>query len=478
MKFTKFGVWALIVVMLAVLAACAGNTAAPNTAPAATQPEQPTTASQPAVTQTEPTTVVVEVERNAGQFNANSNLSISRGMDEAAQECVACHKDVNPGIIRDWRDSRHGHVGVSCLDCHQVEKDAPNATQHETLVGTDIYISILVPPSRCSQCHSVETEQFDNSGHFRAYRQIIPKDGLRVLTEVHEGRNNAEFGGAPAQTGCMQCHGTEIKLDADNRPTNDTWPNAGIGNIYPDGSTGNCTVCHTRHKFSIEEARKPEACASCHLGPDHPDIEIYNNTKHGQIYATEGDEWKWDSAPDAWEPGDYRAPTCAVCHMSGIGELQTTHNVSDRLYWNLWAPESKVRNSNDPMNGLYGNGNEGREKMKLVCNACHSSLHTDGFFEQGDRAVQLYNVEYYAPAKKMLDDLKSKGLLKDNPWDDEFQKLYYYLWHHEGRRARQGAMMGGPDYAHWHGFFELQQTLYKMQSLYEYRIENNAIEKP
>ncbi len=228
----------------------------------------------------------------------------------------------------------------------------------------------------------------------------------------------------------------------------------------------------------MAEARKPEACASCHLGPDHPDIEIYNNTKHGQIYATEGDEWEWDSAPDAWEPGDYRAPTCAVCHMSGIGELKTTHNVSDRLYWNLWAKSSKKRDSNDPMNALFGNGDEGRAKMKLVCNACHSSLHTDNYFEQGDRAVQLYNVEYYAPALKMLNDLKDKGLLKDNPWDDEFQKVYYHLWHHEGRRARQGAMMGAPDYAHWHGFFELQQDLYKLQSIYNYRIENNAIETP
>jgi hypothetical protein len=50
------------------------------------------------------------------------------------------------------------------------------------------------------------------------------------------------------------------------------------------------------------------------------------------------------------------------------------------------------------------------------------------------------------------------------------------LWHHEGRRARQGALMGGPDYAHWHGFFELQQDLYKLEEIYNTRMETGQIE--
>ena len=164
--------------------------------------------------------------------------------------------------------------------------------------------------------------------------------------------------------------------------------------------------------------------------------------------------------------------------MSGIGQLSPTHNVSERLYWNLWAKRSEPRNSEDPMSALTGNAEEGRAKMELVCESCHTPRHTTGFLKQGDDAIVLYNESYYDPAKKMLDDLKEKGLLKDNPWDDEFQILFYHLWHHEGRRARQGALMGGPDWAHWHGFFELQQDLYRMQSLYNYRIENNAIETP
>ena len=191
---------------------------------------------------------------------------------------------------------------------------------------------------------------------------------------------------------------------------------------------------------------------------------------------TDGNNWEWETAPDAWEPGDYRAPTCSTCHMSGICELSVTHNVSERLYWNLWAKESKVRGSDDVLSPLLGDGPAGREKMKSVCRICHSTLHTDGFFAQGDKAVKLYNVAYYEPATELLESLRTQNLLGKNPWADEFQITYYHLWHHEGRRARQGAMMGAPDYAHWHGFFELQQALYKLEKIYEKRMASGEID--
>jgi mono/diheme cytochrome c family protein len=462
--------WGIAVITILVLALMLAGCTVPTPG---TQAAQPADSGQ---AESGDSSATPEAEPTMGDMSSVNTMVIDRGISELGRTCIDCHKDETPGIINDWKLSRHGHVGVSCLDCHQTDKNSPTATQHESLEGTDTYISVLVPPTTCARCHPAEAEQFNESGHFRAYRQIIPKDGLHALMSVHEGQNHPEFSNSTNETGCMQCHGTEIELDEDNRPTASTWPNAGIGNIYPDGSTGNCTTCHTRHRFDIGESRKPAACASCHLGPDHPDIEIYNNSKHGHIYNAEADEWNWDSAPDAWEPGDYRAPTCATCHMSGVGELQTTHNVSERLYWNLWAKRSEVRNTPDPMSPLTGDGPAGREEMKQVCNSCHSELHTDGFFEQGDGAVQLYNEAYYDPALEMLTELKEKGLLKENPWADEFQILFYHLWHHEGRRARQGAMMGGPDYAHWHGFFELQQDLYKMQDIYQKRIETGEIE--
>ena len=50
------------------------------------------------------------------------------------------------------------------------------------------------------------------------------------------------------------------------------------------------------------EARKPEACGQCHLGPDHPQIEIYMESKHGDIYTAHGDTYNWNAAPGTWTP--------------------------------------------------------------------------------------------------------------------------------------------------------------------------------
>ncbi len=397
-------------------------------------------------------------------------------LTDEAKGCVECHATETPGIVADWDESPHAMEAVSCVDCHEVAPDSPlsipDIEDHED-VG--IAVATLVAPNTCAECHEDQVAEFNMSGHYRAALQIEPKAGLEALKTVHEGQNHPEFSRAPDTTGCVQCHGTRVEIE-NGRASADTYPSSGIGTIWPDESVGNCAVCHTRHAFEKAEARKPEACASCHLGPDHPDIEIYENSKHGQIYATEGEEWEWDSPTDEWEPGDYRAPTCATCHMSGIGDLTTTHNISERLYWNLWAPRSEVRNTPDPMSGLTGDGPAGRELMKTVCSECHSDDLADKFFETGDEAVQLYNEAYYDPAIAMKTDLAERGLLKENPWADEFQITYYYLWHHEGRRARQGSLMGGPDWAHWHGFFDLQQDIYKLQDIYNNRIETGEIE--
>ncbi len=409
-------------------------------------------------------------------------LKVERGLTPEAKKCIECHAQKQPGIVADWTNSRHGHVNVSCIDCHGVEKGYEMASQNcPGVKGTETYISVVVTPKTCGRCHSAEVDQFSKSGHARASIQFHSSDGknfkaMTALITKHEGQGIEKFKNAADMAGCMQCHGSDVKVDKDGRPLKETWPAAGIGTTYPDGSVGNCVVCHTRHRFNIAEARKPAACASCHLGPDHPDIEIFNNSKHGHIYNAEASTWNFSSAPDAWEPGDFRAPTCAVCHMSGIGALQTTHNISERLKWNLWAPESVVRNSPDPLSPLTGEGIAGREKMKTVCSNCHSPLHTANFFETVDLNIELYNEGYWKPALALQKELADKKLLKENPWDDEFQKVIYHLWHHEGRRMRQGAAMGGPDYAHWHGVFELQQDLYKLKSIAEKRLKTGKIE--
>ena len=411
---------------------------------------------------------------------APQKIEIKRGYTEEAAKCIECHAEKTPGIYEDWKLGTMANAGVSCYDCHMVESNSPMASQCPGLKGTKIFISPMVSSKTCARCHPSEVDEFLKSGHADLSRAAVYDENkaggkLVKLQKHYEGaaflgvKDGSLVNEASRTSGCKVCHGSVVELGPDNKPINNTWP-GGVGTLYPDGSVGTCTVCHTRHRFSVAEARKPEACASCHLGPDHPDIEIYHESKHGQIFLTEGDEWKWDSAPGTWQPGDYRAPTCATCHMSGIGELETTHNVNDRLKWDLMHKKSVIRS------GARGDGEKGDKLMRKVCINCHSSSSIDQTRQTLDSAVELYNT-YWAEAVKMKKELAEKGLLKKDAWDDGFQELMYYLWHHTGRRARQGTAMFGPDYAHWHGFFQVFQVVKDMQAIYNWRIKNNKIEE-
>jgi hypothetical protein len=98
--------------------------------------------------------------------------------------------------------------------------------------------------------------------------------------------------------------------------------------------------------------------------------------------------------------------------------------------------------------------------MKAVCQQCHGDSWIDDFYDGFDKAVTEYDEVYFKPAKKILDDLYAKGLLDNSKSFDEHLELQFYeLWHHEGRRARMGAMMMAPDYAWWHGFYEVKSRL-------------------
>lgn len=89
-----------------------------------------------------------------------------------------------------------------------------------------------------------------------------------------------------------------------------------------------------------------------------------------------------------------------------------------------------------------------RDKMKAVCIQCHGKTWVDDHYVKLDRVVEEYNEVYFRPAKKMLDELYSKGLLDQGRFFDERLEVEYYeLWHHEGRRARMGAAMMAPDYS-------------------------------
>ena len=69
-------------------------------------------------------------ESSAISVAAVKTLKIDRGLTEEGKACITCHQQTTPGQVADWKDSRHAHAGISCIDCHQVPEDAPHAMRH------------------------------------------------------------------------------------------------------------------------------------------------------------------------------------------------------------------------------------------------------------------------------------------------------------------------------------------------------------
>ncbi|MEK6624120.1 MAG: cytochrome c3 family protein, partial [Bdellovibrionota bacterium] len=72
----------------------------------------------------------------------------------SAQGCVTCHQKTSPGIVGQWKESRHSKEGISCIDCHGSTKERPDAFMHE---GT--LITTIVTPKDCATCHDDEATQ-------------------------------------------------------------------------------------------------------------------------------------------------------------------------------------------------------------------------------------------------------------------------------------------------------------------------------
>ncbi|MGD1975009.1 MAG: multiheme c-type cytochrome [Desulfobacterales bacterium] len=403
--------------------------------------------------------VPLTVPAQQTNFPKVKEYRIERSVPPVAVACIECHRATTPGLFADWAKSRHANANISCLDCHVVQPgDTDIAKGHEQYYsrsdmpyGEEKYkvpIASIVTPKDCSRCHPDEVTQYSRSKHANT---------IEIMWKIDPWLNKGMNSDNERKTGCFNCHGTVIKIDENGNIDPNTWPNAGVGRLNADGSKGACTSCHTRHRFSVAEARMPEACDQCHLGPDHPQIEIYEESKHGTLYHAYKSEYNFNAAGGTWTAGvDYRAPTCAACHMSGSGKVLTSHDVTERLSWETQAPLT-VRPENFKPFPSRSDWQTERNKMKAICQQCHGNSWIDDFYDGFDKAVEEYNEVYFKPVKKKMDELYEKGLVDKTKYFDEHLELQYYeIWHHEGRRARMGAMMMAPDYAWWHGFYEVK----------------------
>ncbi len=289
---------------------------------------------------------------------------------KASGKCAECHRQETEAMVVEYERSMHAAKGINCLDCHR-PVDGQEGMEHR---GFTIAKSLTA--KNCAQCHQTQYQQFLRSRHAApAYAAVLgdtvfTPEQIAFAEQYHPGAVKRTAnplvgleGEAAAVKGCLSCHA--------------------VGRPNADGSIGSCTQCHSRHLASVRLARLPETCGQCHMGPDHSQIEIYTESKHGVIFNDLKSTMNLDAPPQQLTPEDMPVPTCATCHMSGLGGQKVTHDTSERLSYWLFAAVSDKR----------PDYRQAQANMKDVCNTCHVKSHTDRFYAEAESVVVSTNAK-------------------------------------------------------------------------------------
>ena len=396
----------------------------------------------------------------------------------SAQKCVDCHKKVTPNIVSDWQLSKHSQNDVDCSVCH--------GDQHGS--AQDVAKVQIPTPETCAPCHETRVQQFKGGKHALAWAAMkaMPTAHWQPMT-LMEGMK-----------GCGGCHKIGLKTEAE------------IAELKKDGAgfgVASCDACHTRHIFSVQEAKQPQACQTCHMGFDHPQWEMYSSSKHGVRYLLK---------QNGILPEDAAAPTCQTCHMQ-----EGNHAV--RTAWGFLAvrlpmPEDEEW-ANDQATILQGLGvldpdgnptarldvvkaadvarltqedwQQERDKMIKTCNQCHSINFAKAELEKGDQMIKEAD-HLMAEAIRTIAGLYQDGIIPkpesyaypfpdlltfhDAPTVIEQTLFVMYLKHR--MRTFQGAFHANPDYALWYGWSEMTRDLTEIKTLTEeLRRVNKAAKK-
>ncbi|MBW8867815.1 MAG: nitrate reductase [Acidobacteria bacterium] len=355
----------------------------------------------------------------------------SASLVRASGKCAECHAQQQYSVVHEYEMSLHAQKGINCLECHQPAAGQEKKEHHGFVVSTKL------TAGNCRSCHEPIYQEFLHSRHAApSWAAVYGQAGLKP--EQVEFSERFQPGGTrrpahplttlegPSATtsGCAQCHS--------------------VGKPNDDGTIGTCTACHTRHTASVAIARLPTTCGQCHLGPDHSQLEIYEESKHGVMFHAQEGQLKLDAPPQSLTTRDMFVPTCATCHMSGLNGQKVTHDPSDRLSYYLADPITKPRPNHD----------RGQAAMKQMCVQCHTPALIDRVYTEAEKVVTTTNERVQA-ASDIMSSLRQDGLLSGPPFSRPIDFVYFDLWHYDGRTSKHGAFMGGADFIQWHGNYPM-----------------------
>jgi hypothetical protein len=159
---------------------------------------------------------------------AKANYPTERKKVTSAKNCVLCHTAMTPGIVSDWKLSKHSQKGVDCAVCHGDKHFSP-----ETVDKAEV-----PTPERCAYCHGNQVKQFKDGKHAKAWAS------LKAMPTFHMQPMALMDG----MKGCGGCHKIGIKTDGEIKELRKQGGQFGVAS---------CDSCHTRHIFSKKEALQP-----------------------------------------------------------------------------------------------------------------------------------------------------------------------------------------------------------------------------
>jgi hydroxylamine dehydrogenase len=382
-----------------------------------------------------------------------------------AEACIECHSKETPQIVSDWQASSHTRHGVGCTECHGDQHRSPD----------DVAKAQIPNPNTCRTCHEAQVDQFKAGKHAFAWA------AMNAMPTAHWQPMALTEG----MKGCGGCHKIGLKTEAELKELKTE--GAGFG-------TASCDACHTRHIFSVREAKQPQSCRTCHMGIDHPQWEMYSSSKHGVRFLLR---------QAGILPETVAAPACQTCHMQeGNHAVKTAWGF---LAVRLPMPEDKEWAADratilQALGVLDPDGNptarldvvkaadvarltqedwqKERDKMIATCNSCHSVNFVRRELEKGDIMIRAAD-HLLAEAIRIVAGLYQDGLIAKPasytyPFPDLLtfhdaptvieQRLFLMFLKHR-MRTFQGTFHANPDYALWYGWSEMQRDLTEIKTM-------------
>ena len=462
-----------------------------------------------------------EVERPQPRSEAPADFTGTP--KEIYRTCFRCHMEQTPAEMQRYLQSEHYANQVRCQECHGtsghneymiLSHRFPLRTlgaDGKTPIGSGEIrsysewwpVMLVRAYQACMSCHPAQYEEFIGVRRYpeNLASAVTPFHGyMRYDMGISSWWDTvmANFGLAETDMwgaemfaeGCVMCHSQTLQWNESGenldrlKPVRARFPElmkrqeALLGKLDEPLLADSmlmvkCAECHSRHEFSAEEATLPESCAKCHMGPDHPQYEVYSTSKHGWMYQKNG----------AYPRGT--APSCSTCHYNRKApDGHTIHASAETVAWNYKQDSPEFQSA--------------RESMLDSCVLCHARARARAHLEVADQTGKVVAGGLVGEAQAILDEMYARRLIEPSfspffgkpvafkatffhalPWRssgeyqaNEAELLFWNVWREFGTQSMEsGAFHFNPAYLHWRGLKPASEFIGELRDLKE-RLES------